>query len=59
MNQVDSLHVGRYWSKVLHCIIMTHLSDPEVKVTNFEILCLSFCLKCLNSILLEHMDGSS
>ena len=33
--QVDTLHVGRYWSEVLCCTIMTHLSDLEVKVIDF------------------------
>ena len=48
MDQVDTctLHVGRYWSEVLCCTVMTHLSDLEFKVTYFEILCESFCLKC-------------
>ena len=32
MDQVDTLHVGRYWSKVLCCTITTHLSDIEVNV---------------------------
>ena len=36
MDQVDTLHVGRYWSKVLCCTIMTHLGDLEVKVTDLE-----------------------
>ena len=42
MDQVDSLHVGRYWSEVLCCTIMrfmTHLGDLEVKVTYLEIFC--------------------
>ena len=39
MDQVDTLHVGRYWSEVLCCIIMTYLDDLEVKVTDLEILC--------------------
>ena len=39
MNQVDTLHVGRYLSEVLGCTIMTHLGDLEVKVTDLEILC--------------------
>ena len=39
MDQVDILHAGRYWSEVLCCTIMTHLSDLEVKVTDLEILC--------------------
>ena len=38
MDQVDTLHVGRYWSEVLCCTIMTHLGDLEVKVTDLEIL---------------------
>ena len=33
MVQVDTLHVGRYWSEVLR------LGDLEVKVTDLEILC--------------------
>ena len=37
MDQVDTLHVGRYWSDVLFCTIMTHLSDLEVKVMDLEI----------------------
>ena len=39
MDQVDTLHVGRYWSEVLCCTIMTHLGDLEVKVTDLEIFC--------------------
>ena len=39
MDQVDTLHVGRYWSVVLCYTIMIHLGDLEVKVTDFEILC--------------------
>ena len=39
MDQVDTLHVGRYWSEVLCCTIMTHLGDLEVKVTDIEIFC--------------------
>ena len=41
MDEVDTLHVGRYWSEteVLCCTIMTHLGDLEFKVTDFEILC--------------------
>ena len=34
MDQVDTLHVGIYWSKVLCCNITTHLGDLEVKVTD-------------------------
>ena len=39
MDQVDTLHAGRYWSEVLCCTIMTNLGDLEVKVTDLEILC--------------------
>ena len=39
MDQVDSVHVGRYWSEVLCYTIMTQLDDLEFKVTDFEILC--------------------
>ena len=39
MDQVDTLHAGRYWSEVLCCTVMTHLGDLEVKVTDLEILC--------------------
>ena len=38
MDQVDTLHGGRYWSEVLCCTIMTHLGDLEVKVTDLETL---------------------
>ena len=37
MEYVDILHVGRYWSEVLFCTIMTHVGD--LKVTGLEILC--------------------
>ena len=30
MDQVDTLHGGRYWSEVLCCTIMTHLGDLAV-----------------------------
>ena len=39
MDQVDALHVDRYWSEVLCYTIMTYLGDLEFKVTDFEILC--------------------
>ena len=39
MDRIDSLLVGRYWSAVLCCTIMTHQSDIEFKVTDFEFLC--------------------
>ena len=44
MDQVNILHVGRYWSEVLCCTITTHLGVLEFKVTDLEILCLSFCV---------------
>ena len=56
MDQVDTLHVGRYWSEVLCCTIMTHLGDLEFKVSDFEILCLSFCLKCFE-LYISGTDG--
>ena len=39
MDQVDTLHVGRYRSEVLYGTITTHLGDLEVKITDLEILC--------------------
>ena len=38
MDLVATLPNVRYWSDVLCCTIKTHISDPEVKVTDFEIL---------------------
>ena len=35
----------RYWSEVLCCTIITHISDLEIKVTDFKILRLMFWLK--------------
>ena len=32
----------RNWSEVLCCTVLTHISDLEVKGTDFEILCFSF-----------------
>ena len=42
MDQVDTLHVARYWSEVLR----------STKVTDFEILYLSFWLKFFKSLYL-------
>ena len=39
MDQVDTVHVDRYWSLVSCCTIMTHLDDFQVKVMDLEILC--------------------
>ena len=47
MDKVDTLHVGRHWSEGLCGTITTHLGDLEVKVTDLNILCLSFWLKIL------------
>ena len=60
MDQVDTLHVGTYWSDVLFCTIMTHLGDLEVKVMDLEIL-LEFLVKVsfYKSISLEYVEGSS
>ena len=55
MDQVDIMHVGRYWSEALCCIIMTHLGDLEVKVTDLEILCESFWFKFFLSSYLLNM----
>ena len=55
MDQVDTLHVGRYWSEVLFCIIMTHLGDLEFKDTDLEILCSSFLVKVFISLYLLNM----
>ena len=38
MDLVDTLPDVRYWSEVLCYTIMTHISDLEVKGTDFEIL---------------------
>ena len=35
---VDTLPDVRYWSEVLCCTTTTHISDLEVKVTDFGIL---------------------
>ena len=53
MDQVDTLHVGRYWSDVLFCTIMTHLGDLEVKVTVFFVL--EFLVKVFISLYLLDM----
>ena len=38
MDLVGTLPHVRYWSEVLCCTITPHIGDPEVKVTDFEIL---------------------
>ena len=47
MHLVYTLHADRYWSEVLCCTITTHLGDHKVKVTDLEIVCLSFWFKFL------------
>ena len=49
MDQVDTLYVDRYWSRVLCCIITTQLDDLGVKVTNF----LKFCVKVLVKVFIS------
>ena len=51
MDQVDNLPDVRYWSEVLFYTITTHIHDLEVKVTDFEILSLSFWLKFLELLI--------
>ena len=55
MDQVDTLHVGRYWSDVLFCTIMTHLSDLEVKVTDLEKFSVRVLVKVFISLYLLDM----
>ena len=47
MDQVDTMPVVRYWPEVLCCTVVTHMSDLEVKATDFDTLCKSFWLKIL------------
>ena len=47
MDQVDTLHDGRYWSEVLYGTITTHLGDHEVKVTVLEII---LCYKSVSNM---------
>ena len=55
MDQVDTLHVDRYWSEVLYCTIMTHLSDLEVKVSYFRKFVLKILVKVFVSLYLLNM----
>ena len=45
MDHVDTLHVGRYWSEVLCCTIMTHLGDLEFKTLSSRSQTLNFYVK--------------
>ena len=47
MDQVDTLHDGRYWSEVLCGTITTHQGDHEVKVTDLEII---LCYKSISNM---------
>ena len=38
LDLVDTLPDARYWSGVFCCTIITHISDLEIKVMDFEIL---------------------
>ena len=51
MDQVDTLHVGRYWSEVLCCNITTHLGDLN-GLRNFV---LKFLVKVFRSLYLLNM----
>ena len=42
MDQVDTLHVGRYWSEVLCSTIMTHLGGLEKNEIKFCISIFKF-----------------
>ena len=56
MDQVDTLHVGRYWSEVLCGTISTHLGDLEVKVTHrLRNFVLKFLVKVFKSLYLLNM----
>ena len=52
MGLVDTLPDVRFWSEVLCYAIMTHISDLEVKVMDFEILSVSFWFKFFVSLYL-------
>ena len=52
MALVDTLSDARYWSKVLCHTITTHISDLEVKVTDFETFKLKFSVKVFRSLYL-------
>ena len=60
MNQVDTLHVGRYWSEVLCCTITAHLVDNEVKVMDkkycVQVFGLSFLSLYLLNMLMDSVD---
>ena len=47
MDLVDILPNVRYWSEVLCCTILTHISNSEVKVTYFKFLVEVFRSGCL------------
>ena len=49
IDQVDTVHVGRYWSGIL---CYTYAGDLDVKVTDLE----KFCVKVFMSISLEYVD---
>ena len=52
MDQDDTLHVGRYWSEVLCCTIMTHLGGQGHRLRNFV---LEFLVKVFISLYLLDM----
>ena len=52
IDQVDTLHVGRYWSGILCYTITTYPGGLDVKFTDLE----KFCVKVFMSISLEYVD---
>ena len=38
MDEVDTLHVGKYWSEILCCTIMTQMGDLDIKVKDMKFL---------------------
>ena len=50
MDLVDILPDVRHWFEVLCCTILTHISDLEDNVTDFEILCLIFWFQFLEAL---------
>ena len=56
MDQVDTLHVGRYWCGCLGFPIMTHLSDLEVKVKRLRNFMSKLLLKVFSNRLVDLID---
>ena len=56
MDQVDTWHVGRYWSEVLSCTIKTNWGDQGHGLRNFTS---KFLLKVLRTVYCVKVFGSS